>query len=155
MFEIVAPQDDSFDLKLYNSVATTGTETGFNMNPSSARFVDWAVREQAAATTRVGNGSDLESEDGETGSGVLVTPPVPVPLLKPTDTLICQWSPTMQNLFFSPEDPLFDWWDTFTHSEVAAIREAQVKSRSGKRSIDIEDCLNEFTKEEQLGEEDL
>ncbi|CAE6489459.1 unnamed protein product [Rhizoctonia solani] len=62
--------------------------------------------------------------------------------------------PTLSHLF-GPDSSLFDLWEEFTHPDVQDVRDAQTKSRSGKRSIDIEDCLDEFTKEEQVGEEDL
>ncbi|QRW17479.1 ubiquitin carboxyl-terminal hydrolase [Rhizoctonia solani] len=97
--------------------------------------------------------SDPESEDG---SAVIVEKlSQPTPLVKPTDALVCQWSSPMQTHFFGSESSLFDEWEEFVHPEVQAVRDAQIKSRSGRRSIDLEDCLDEFTKEEQLGEEDL
>lgn len=142
-FEIIGPQDDLFDLKLYNSGLSTSMETGFNM-PSSGRFVDWSMRDPQV--------SDVESEDG--GSGILVSTPQ-VPLLKATDALVCQWPAPTKDHFFSVEDSLFERWEPFLHPEVEALRAAQTKSRSGKQAIDIEDCLNEFTKEEKLGEDDL
>ncbi|CAE6440910.1 unnamed protein product [Rhizoctonia solani] len=150
-FEVLGPQTELFDLKLFNSVTTSGIETGFNMNAASVRWVDWGSREQTMR--RNVTLSDPESED-ESAAPVEKTP-APVPLLKPNDALVCQWSHTMQSHFFGPESALFDWWEDFTHPDVQAVRDAQVKSRSGKRSIDIEDCLDEFTKEEQLGEDDL
>ncbi|KAG9088186.1 CSN-associated deubiquitinating enzyme Ubp12, partial [Ceratobasidium sp. 392] len=134
-FEIIGPQDDLFDLKIYNSGVASSMETGFNMNASTARFIDWSKREP------------VENEDGEE---------VPrKPLVKATDALVCSWQPTMSDHFFSVEDSLFDRWEPFVHPEVEALRAAQTKSRSGRQAIDIEDCLNEFTKEEQLGEDDL
>ncbi|KDN36279.1 hypothetical protein RSAG8_10967, partial [Rhizoctonia solani AG-8 WAC10335] len=45
-FEVIGPQANLFDLKLFNSVTTTGIETGFNMNSAPARWVDWDSREQ-------------------------------------------------------------------------------------------------------------
>ncbi|KAG9096159.1 CSN-associated deubiquitinating enzyme Ubp12 [Ceratobasidium sp. 370] len=139
-FEIIGPQEDLFNLRIYNSGVASSMETGFNMNPSTTRFVDWATREPRV--------SDVESEDGEVSTPVR-------PLVKATDALVCQWQPTMSDHFFSVEDALFDRWDPFVHPEVEALRAAQTRSRSGKQAIDIEDCLNEFTKEEQLGEDDL
>lgn len=142
-YEIIGPQDDLFDLKLYNSGLSNTMETGFNM-PASGRYVDWASREPFV--------SDIESEDG--GSGVFVSTPQ-VPLLKATDAFVCQWAAPTRSHFFSVEDSLFERWEPFVHPEVEALRAAQTKSRSGKQAIDIEDCLNEFTKEEKLGEDDL
>ncbi|GAB1526758.1 hypothetical protein RhiTH_009930 [Rhizoctonia solani] len=76
---------------------------------------------------------DFENEDG---SAVIVEKlSQPTPLVKPTDALVRQWSLPMQIHFFGSESLLFDEWE--------------------EHSIDLEDCLNEFTKEEQLGEEDL
>ncbi|KAG8697366.1 CSN-associated deubiquitinating enzyme Ubp12, partial [Ceratobasidium sp. 395] len=140
-FEVLGPQEDLFDLKIYNTGVASSMETGFNMNPTTARFVDWSKREPRV--------SDPESEDGEPVA------PLARPLVKAADALVCQWPPTMHDHFFSIEDNLFDRWDSFVHPEVEALRAAQTKSRSGRQAIDIEDCLNEFTKEEQLGEDDL
>ncbi|KAG9093044.1 CSN-associated deubiquitinating enzyme Ubp12 [Ceratobasidium sp. UAMH 11750] len=140
-FDVMGPQEDLFNLRIYNSGVASSMETGFNMNPSAIRFVDWSTR-----APRVSD--DVESEDGESSAPAR-------PLVKPTDALVCQWQPTMSDHFFSVEDNLFDRWDPFVHPEVEALRAAQTRSRSGKQAIDIEDCLNEFTKEEQLGEDDL
>ncbi|KAG8705921.1 CSN-associated deubiquitinating enzyme Ubp12 [Ceratobasidium sp. 394] len=140
-FDVIGPQEDLFNLRIYNSGVASSMETGFNMNPSAIRFVDWSTR-----APRVSD--DVESEDGESSAPAR-------PLVKPTDALVCQWQPTMSDHFFSVEDNLFDRWDPFVHPEVEALRAAQTRSRSGKQAIDIEDCLNEFTKEEQLGEDDL
>ncbi|GAB1523803.1 hypothetical protein RhiTH_006953 [Rhizoctonia solani] len=150
-FEVIGPQTELFELRLFNSVTATGIETGFNMNASSVRWVDWNTREQAAKPDPTL--SDPESEDG---SAVIVEKlSQPTPLVKPTDALVCQWSSPMQTHFFGSESSLFDEWEEFIHPEVQAARDAQIKSRSGRRSIDLEDCLDELTKEEQLGEEDL
>ncbi|KAG9125122.1 CSN-associated deubiquitinating enzyme Ubp12 [Ceratobasidium sp. 392] len=140
-FEVLGPQEDLFDLKIYNSGVASSMETGFNMSLTTVRFVDWSKREPRVL--------DFESEDGEP-----VTPPARL-LVKATDAQVCQWPPTMYEHFFSVEDNLFDRWDSFVHPEVEALRAARTKSRSGRQAIDIEDCLNEFTKEEQLGEDDL
>ncbi|CAE6413489.1 unnamed protein product [Rhizoctonia solani] len=130
-FEVIGPQTELFELRLFNSVTATGIETGFNMNASSVRWVDWNTREQAAKPDPTL--SDPESEDG---SAVIVEKlSQPTPLVKPTDALVCQWSSPMQTHFFGSESSLFDEWE--------------------ERSIDLEDCLDELTKEEQLGEEDL
>ncbi|QRW27817.1 ubiquitin carboxyl-terminal hydrolase [Rhizoctonia solani] len=150
-FEVINPQTELFELRLFNSVTATGIETGFNMNASSVRWVDWNTREQAAKPDPTL--SDPESEDG---SAVIVEKlSQPTPLVKPTDALVCQWSSPTQTHFFGSESSLFDEWEEFVHPEVQAVRDAQIKSRSGRCSIDLEDCLDEFTKEEQLGEEDL
>ncbi|CAE6531128.1 unnamed protein product [Rhizoctonia solani] len=148
-FEIIGPQSELFDLKLFNSITTTGIETGFNMNAASVRWVDWDARARSMRPDPIL--SDPESED----EAVVVDKAPPAPLLKPTDALVCSWDHTMQAHFFGPEAALFDWWEDFIHPDVQAVRDAQTKSRSGKRSIDLEDCLDEFTKEEQLGEDDL
>ncbi|KAG9102286.1 hypothetical protein FS749_009626 [Ceratobasidium sp. UAMH 11750] len=59
----------------------------------------------------------------------------------------------MSDHFFSVEDALFDQWDPFVHPEAEALQATQTRSHSGKQAIDIEDCLNGFTKEELLDED--
>ncbi|QRW03468.1 ubiquitin carboxyl-terminal hydrolase [Ceratobasidium sp. AG-Ba] len=148
-YEVLGPQEELFDLKIYNSGMATAMETGFNLNPSINRFVDWASREPRV--------EDVESEgEDDQATSSSHSRPIPArPLVKATDALVCHWQPTFADHFFSSEDNLFDRWDNFVHAEVEAVRAAQTKSRSGKQAVDIEDCLDEFTKEEQLGEDDL
>ncbi|KAG8730628.1 CSN-associated deubiquitinating enzyme Ubp12, partial [Ceratobasidium sp. 428] len=77
------------------------------------------------------------------------------PLIKVTDALVCQWPSTMSDYFFSAENSLFDQWEAYVHPEVEALRAAKSKLRSGRQTVDIEDCLSEFTREQQLNENNL
>ena len=44
-------------------------------------------------------------------------------------------------------------WEEFVHPELKASREVALQKKT--RGISLQDCLDEFTKEEQLGEDDL
>ncbi|KAG8680403.1 CSN-associated deubiquitinating enzyme Ubp12, partial [Ceratobasidium sp. 395] len=114
-YQIIRPQEDLFELKIYNSGVATSIETGFNMNPAKARFVDWSRREPRASDT------------------TSVTPPTQ-PLVKATDALVCQWPSTMSGYFFSAENSLFDQWEAYVHPEVEALRAAKSKLRSGRQT---------------------
>ncbi|KAL5632921.1 hypothetical protein ACGC1H_005764 [Rhizoctonia solani] len=96
-FEVLGPQTELFDLKLFNSVTTSGIETGFNMNTASVRWVDWDSREQTMRRNAML--SDPESDDNNPAPAAKRAP---VPLLKPDDALVCQWSRTLQSHFFDP-----------------------------------------------------
>jgi len=72
------------------------------------------------------------------------------------DTLFLEFDPNMKSYYFGRpqayQHALFNTWETFTHPEHSeAIRAAAAKS---KRGISLQDCLDEFTKEEQLREDD-
>jgi len=74
------------------------------------------------------------------------------PLVVPGDILYCKWDDSMQS-FFLNENALWDKLDfeEFVHPELEAQRKQSEKKRN---ETNIEDCLDEFTKEEQLGEDD-
>ncbi|KAF8582776.1 cysteine proteinase [Ramaria rubella] len=73
------------------------------------------------------------------------------PLVIPGDILLCKWDESMQTYFLNDNAR---WarpdFEEFVHSEY----EAQRKQAEKKHDLTIEDCLDEFTKEEQLGEDD-
>ncbi|TCD71861.1 CSN-associated deubiquitinating enzyme Ubp12 [Steccherinum ochraceum] len=76
-------------------------------------------------------------------------PPV---LVRPNDVFVCEFDSHMKEFYFL-EHKQWDKWDEFEHPELKANREAARSAK--KRSISLQDCLDEFTKEEQLGEDDL
>ncbi|KAF8748709.1 hypothetical protein RHS01_10629 [Rhizoctonia solani] len=102
-FEVIGPQTELFELRLFNSVTATRIETGFNMNASSVRWVDWNTRRQRsncreAVPTHAAGQAHRRS--------------------------VCQWSSPMQTHFFGSESSLFDEWEEFVHPEVQAVRDA-------------------------------
>lgn len=80
------------------------------------------------------------------------------PLLKEWDAIYCEFDENMKAYFFGDdtsrwEHALWNTWDTFVHPEYAEAKRASLNKNS--EGISINDCLEEFTKEEKLGEDDL
>jgi ubiquitin carboxyl-terminal hydrolase 4/11/15 len=123
----------AFNLRVQSGHKDFGTGATYGM--SSSRFDSWDSRRDEL--TMPG------SED-------------PV-LLLPDDALFLEFDQNMKAYYFGTgpqafQHALFNTWETFTHPEYSeAIRVAAAKTRRG---ISLQDCLDEFTKEEQLGEDD-
>ena len=121
-----------FTLRVQSGHKEFGTGLAYGM--SSSRFDSWDLRREEF--TMPGN------ED-------------PALLLR-DDALFLEFDQNMKSYYFGGpqayQHALFNTWETFTHPEYSeAIRAAAAKS---KRGISLQDCLDEFTKEEQLGEDD-
>ncbi|KAF9583310.1 CSN-associated deubiquitinating enzyme Ubp12 [Lunasporangiospora selenospora] len=101
-------------------------------------------------------------------------PPSPEPLVRHGDLLYCLWDQSVEQGITSPKkyrsfsSRAFDdepvqststlraLWDERGASVTdPVIQEEIMAAKRGRKTITLEDCLNEFTKEEQLGEEDL
>lgn len=123
----------SFTLRVQSGHKNFGTGVAYGM--SSARFDSWDVRREEL--TMPGN------ED-------------PV-LLLPDDALFLEFDQNMKAYYFGTgphafQHALFNTWETFIHPEYSeVVRAAAAKTQRG---ISLQDCLDEFTKEEQLGEDD-
>ena len=78
-------------------------------------------------------------------------------LLQDGDSIICEFDENMKAYYFGEgsrrEPARWMQWELFIHPELSASREAAGQQK--KRGITLQDCLDEFTKEEQLGEDDL
>lgn len=81
------------------------------------------------------------------------------PLLREGDALFCEWNNSNRAEYLG-DDRSNDhsrWdekgWEEFVHPEFKASQRAALEKKS--RGITLQDCLEEFTKEEQLGEDDL
>jgi ubiquitin carboxyl-terminal hydrolase 4/11/15 len=80
------------------------------------------------------------------------------PLLRPDEGLLCQFDENMKPYYFGDESSrwehaLWDRWKQFIHPEYEAS--LQASSSKQNKGINLTDCLDEFVKEEQLGEDDL
>lgn len=78
-------------------------------------------------------------------------------LLQEGDAFMCEFDRNMRDYYFDDRST-FDharWasWPEFVHPEYKAGRDAATAKRT--RGISLQDCLDEFTKEEKLGEDDL
>jgi ubiquitin carboxyl-terminal hydrolase 4/11/15 len=131
----VGVKSGAFTLRVQSGHKDFGTGVTYGMSCSS-RFDSWDSRRDEL--TVPGN------ED-------------PV-LLLPDDALFLEFDQNMKAYYFGTgpqafQNALFNTWETFTHPEYSeAVRAAAAKTLRG---ISLQDCLDEFTKEEQLGEDDL
>jgi len=82
------------------------------------------------------------------------------PLLKETDALYCEFDENLKMYYFGDDASHWEharWtnaaWATFLHPEYAEAKKTALEKRG--KGLSIDDCLMEFTKEEQLGEDDL
>lgn len=105
--------------------------------------------------TTSGYGARIESWDGrseEVGLGA--------PLLKEGDALFCEFDEHVKEYFFGSSyshkqliDSRRREFETFLHPELVEARKAAAETKN--KGISLDDCLAEFTKKEQLGEDDL
>ncbi|KAH8093309.1 cysteine proteinase [Cristinia sonorae] len=116
---------DIFQLHLASASSPYGV--GFSTF-GSTHFIDWGMREQRA-------------QDGNSSS-----------LIEPNDVFVCEFDSGMKTFYFL-DSARWDKWEELVHPEFKASREAAKAAK--KKSISLQDCLDEFTKEEQLGEDDL
>ncbi|KAI0289608.1 hypothetical protein BC826DRAFT_914263 [Russula brevipes] len=126
----------AFTLRVQSGHKDFGTGVAYGM--SSSRFDSWDLRREE--WTMPGSEDSVD----------------PVLLLS-DDALFVEFDQNMKAYYFATgpqafHHTLFNTWETFTHPEYSeAVRAAAAKSQRG---ISLQDCLDEFTKEEQLGEDD-
>ncbi|KAJ7117610.1 hypothetical protein C8R44DRAFT_707956 [Mycena epipterygia] len=123
----VGPKRDLFQLKVQPNMKDYGTANSFQ----SSKLESFDARLEEAGTTPV--------------------------LLREGDILMCEFDENMKAFYFGDshryEDARWDHWGQFVHPEFEeSQREAEEKKNKG---ISLQDCMDEFTKEEQLGEDDL
>jgi ubiquitin carboxyl-terminal hydrolase 4/11/15 len=78
-------------------------------------------------------------------------------LLRENDAFFCEFDEDKKIYYFGDgprhDHARWDHWEVFTHPELEEARKAAAeKSHKG---ITLQDCLEEFTKQEKLGEDDL
>ncbi|KAF8745494.1 hypothetical protein AX14_008914 [Amanita brunnescens Koide BX004] len=80
------------------------------------------------------------------------------PILLKDDALICEFDENIKTFYFGDsrsqwDNSLFDSWEEFIHPEYEVAKKASLEKK--QKGISLQDCLDEFTKEERLGEDDL
>jgi len=152
--EIIGPQTDLFTIKAFAGNDVHGTTSMFIHDPKS-------TVETLAIRAKLGLPSKRKTGRRWLGS---TTPEPEEPgkkkqLVSMEDTIVCEWDPHFWQLFFgvgkNPQENVARWdrWELFEHSEYVAAMAARKATKD--QGISMEDCLDEFTKEEKLGEEDL
>lgn len=133
----VKPKSDLFQMHIQTGHERlgTGTTTSTWSSSVSQKWETWAAREKSYG------GDELPA------------------LLHEGDALYCEWDTHLRQFFFGDE-PKYesarwgdDGWEDFIHPEFEAAQKAS--STRKNKGITLHDCLLEFTKEEQLGEDDL
>ncbi|KAL0065156.1 hypothetical protein AAF712_007826 [Marasmius tenuissimus] len=127
----VGMKKNIFTLKVQRDHKDYGTNQGYGSN--SHKYESWDRRQEAV-------------DDGEEDF-----------LLKEGDGLFCEWDENMKAYYFG-EDKVYehaqwDHWGEFIHPEYEETLKKGNEKKS--RGISLHDCLEEFTKEEKLGEDDL
>ncbi len=123
----------AFTLRVQSGHKEFGTGLAYGM--SSSRFDSWDARRDELTTP--GNEEPL--------------------LLLPDDALFLEFDQNMKAFYFGNgpqafQHALFNTWEVFIHPEYSeAVKAATAKSQRG---ISLQDCLDEFTREEELGEDD-
>ncbi|KAI0657997.1 cysteine proteinase [Cubamyces menziesii] len=79
-------------------------------------------------------------------------------LLYQNDAFFIEFDDGVKSYYFGDENnsweyALWNKWDEFVHPELVASR--KTASTKKQKGITLQDCLDEFTKEEELGEDDL
>ncbi|KAG6902330.1 hypothetical protein C0995_001367 [Termitomyces sp. Mi166 len=123
----VGTKKDIFTLRLQTNHKHYGTQSNYGNN----RWESWDRR--------------IDSADVE-----------PI-LLREGDAFYCEFDENMKAYYFGDdrsryEHALWDTWPEFQHSEYLESKKAGEKRKKG---LTLQDCLDEFTKEEKLGEDDL
>ena len=122
---------DVFALQLQNNANPFAPGFG-----PTGRYESWIIREQDSAADEEGG---------------------PLPLLKDGDSFVCEFDEHMKGYFFGDlpnlESLLWKRVHQYTHPEYLKARKCEA-ARINK-GITLQDCLEEFTKEEKLGEDDL
>ena len=127
----LGPKPELFEVRIQAGHDKLGAGNSWSSN----RWEDWDSRERSM-------------QDGDSQA-----------LLREDDALYCEWDSNLRTYYFGDE-PHFahaSWtdsnWVEFLHPEYKEIRESSNAKK--KKSITLQDCLEEFTREEELGEDDL
>jgi len=128
--------------------------TGWSIETTS-RVVDFADRkEEVSGTIRVlpgGFKEEIEEEEDAAAEGSSEDPYKP--LLRQGEAIMCEWTADAAGFFFDDQNGTWDEFEEVTDPAIAASDE--VEKAVGTKGINLYDCMSEFTREEQLGEDDL
>lgn len=135
----VGPKDGAFTFKLQPGYKDFGTGITYG---TAANHEEWEDRIEEKRKEKKLEGAS--EEDGEN----------PI-LLQEGDAFFLEFDENMKDFYFSAEmiKPGKQMnWRVYTHPEYEAARQAS--SEKTEKGISLQDCLDEFTREEKLGEED-
>jgi ubiquitin carboxyl-terminal hydrolase 4/11 len=157
---VLGPQENLFGIKIYPPSRIGGYSYQAHLLNDPLRGIAETLAERAAGPKKkkfnfVPGWSRASTPELDSQSGTMR------PLITTEDTILCEWETNMLEFFFgiSPrsykksEVSLWDQWELFEHPDYVAATKARKATK--ERGITLDDCLDEFTKEERLGEDDL
>lgn len=152
----LGPQENLFSIKVYAPSRAGGYSYSAGLLNDPLRGIGETLAERAAPKKKTTGWKWSRPSTPEP-----TTPGPKRPLINSEDTLLCEWDSNMLDFFFGitskgfkkDENSLWEQWETYEHPEYVAAKQARKASKD--RGITLEDCLDEFTKEEKLGEDDL
>jgi len=154
----LGPQDNLFNIKVYPPSRAAGYSYQAHLLNDPLRGIAETLAERATFPKRkkfaFSTWSRTTTPEPEVQGTVR-------PLITNEDTILCEWDPNLLDFFFSisqkgykkEEASLWDQWKIYEHPEYLAA--AKARKATKERGITLDDCLDEFTKEERLGEDDL
>ncbi|QPG75316.1 hypothetical protein FOA43_002668 [Brettanomyces nanus] len=106
-----------------------------------------------------GNDKDMAISDSSSGSNVTEEVKY-ISLVEDKMALVCQWEPELFDVFFTGlEDEEDGGRETWTHPPILHNAELEDNRKEAalkrKKTIDLDDCLDMFSRPEVLGERDL
>jgi ubiquitin carboxyl-terminal hydrolase 4/11/15 len=128
----VGVKQDLFTLRLQSNHRDYGTSfNGYSSYSSAGQWITWEDRLQEADTHPS--------------------------LLRDNDAFFCEFDEDKKTYYFGDgpraEHARWDNWEIFIHPELEEARKAAAEK--SHKAITLQDCLEEFTKQEKLGEDDL
>jgi ubiquitin carboxyl-terminal hydrolase 4/11/15 len=126
----IGPKKNLFQLRLQVNHKDYGTVAGYGA--LGQRYESWENRQDDADTHPV--------------------------LLRQGDAFFCEFDENMKAYYFGDDSNRWEharWapWNQFIHPEYTEAKRASAEKKN--KGMSLGDCLTEFTKEEQLGEDDL
>lgn len=93
---------------------------------------------------------ELESEDESKAA----SPPKAIPLVYTGGAIVCTWSHSIKERGLLVESESAQLWGEYEETVDESIRQRENAGPARTKTLSIEDCMDEFTREEQLGEDD-
>ncbi|KAG7439780.1 cysteine proteinase [Guyanagaster necrorhizus] len=140
--------DDGSQSKSDVEPVKVGPKKGIFMLRLKPDFKDYVSAQAGYYQKKTYESWDKREEDIDNG---------PV-LLRENDALFCEFDENMKAYYFGEDRRQFeharwDTWGMYVHPEYRKAQEASAGKKP--RDISLQDCLDEFTKEERLSEDDL
>lgn len=84
------------------------------------------------------------------------TPSSPQPVVRPSEAIFVEWSPkTFLEYFDGVSSTYASSYGSVLETIVDPQIEVEAEKKRNRKNVNLEDCLDEFSKEETLGQDDL